>query len=95
MAEAAWTCLQACLSPDPAVQRPAEAQLRDWEAQPGFCSALAVRAARRRRSVARGRAHLRRRGAFRRPDAQSLFALRRMLSPRATPSTRRFASWRR
>jgi hypothetical protein len=43
MAEAAWACLKACLSPDPAVQRPAEAQLRDWEAQPGFCSALAVR----------------------------------------------------
>ena len=44
MAQAAWACLAACLSPDPAVQRPAEAQLRDWEAQPGFCSALAVRA---------------------------------------------------
>jgi hypothetical protein len=42
-AQAVYQQLCQCLSADPAVQRPAEAQLLAWEAQPGFVSALLVR----------------------------------------------------
>ena len=41
-AHAVYQHLCACLATDPAVQRPAEAQLLSWETQAGFCSALAV-----------------------------------------------------
>ena len=41
-AHAVFQHLCACLATDPAVQRPAEAQLLAWETQAGFCSALAV-----------------------------------------------------
>jgi hypothetical protein len=41
-AHAVYQHLCACLATDPAVQRPAEAQLLSWETQAGFCSALVV-----------------------------------------------------
>jgi hypothetical protein len=42
--QAVYACLAQCLAADPAVQRPAEAQLQQWEGQPGFCTALTARA---------------------------------------------------
>jgi hypothetical protein len=41
--QAVYACLAQCLAADPGVQRPAEAQLQQWEGQPGYCTALAVR----------------------------------------------------
>ena len=40
---AVFQLLTQALTPDPAVQRSAEAQLSQWEGQPGFCTCLAVR----------------------------------------------------
>ena len=44
--QAVYAALSASLSPDAAAQRPAEAALLQWEAQPGFVAALTARRAR-------------------------------------------------
>lgn len=40
---AVYQCLSECIAPNPAVQRPAEEKLRQWEGQPGFSTCLVVR----------------------------------------------------